>query len=43
MLDKNDRNVTSEYGSQDLKSILSTYLVEKFIEEINKENEKTKN
>lgn len=43
MLNKNDKDVTSEYGNQDLKSILSTYLIEKFIEEINKENDKTKN
>ena len=43
MLNKNDKDATSEYGNQDLKSILSAYLIEKFIEEINKENDKTKN
>lgn len=38
-----NKDVTVEYGNEDLRSILSTYLIEKFIEEINKENEKTKN
>ncbi len=38
-----NKNVTVEYGNKDLRSILSTYLIEKFIEEINKENDKTKN
>lgn len=33
-----DKQIISEYGNQDLRTILSNYLLEKFIEEINKQN-----
>lgn len=39
----NDNQIIIEYGNQDLRSILSNYLLEKFIEEINEQNNKANN
>ncbi len=35
-----NENIIKEYGNQDLRTILSNYLLEKFIEEINEQNNK---
>lgn len=41
MKGEQNKNVVVEYGQLDLKQILSDYLKQKFIEELNKEEQTT--